>query len=102
MTAMSIDSDLQRLWQSRPSTQAPVTLDDVRRRARKFQRHARRRQIEGWIGMICCALLAPPALLYGWSVGRSWLTLLGGALTFAASILVCWRWRVINSAEPIP
>lgn len=101
MTAAASDFDPQELWQARPRTQPPITLGDIQRRARKFRKHARRRQIEGWLGIVFLALLAPVELWYGWRVGDNALILVGCVLTFAGAIFGCWRWRTMNSAEPM-
>jgi hypothetical protein len=93
------DFDPQRLWQARPTIHPPITLAELQRMARRFQKQGRRRQIEGWaciVFMLACFALIwfirPP--------GSNWMTQIGGPLCLLGGILSGWRWRTMNVVEP--
>lgn len=101
MSGASSDFDPQELWQARPRSHPAVTLGEIHRRALRFQKQARRRQIEGW-GCMAFMLLCYGTLWYAWRTGANWMVLVGSFLCLSGGILAGWRWTRFNSAEPLP
>ncbi len=98
MTDTSQAFDPQQLWQAQPKAPAPVTLGEVRSRARRLRSDGLRSQIGSWV----CLLAGAAAV--GWRMRHvsSWMMQAGCVLLLAGALFCLLRWRRINSFGPLP
>jgi small neutral amino acid transporter SnatA (MarC family) len=97
MTAERPSDDIKTLWRNQKTGDAPVTLDDIRRRAEKFQARIRSRNQREYIAA------AIVVLVFGWYILiiPGWTIKTGSALCIAAALYISWQLhRRAASATP--
>jgi hypothetical protein len=89
--------DIRNLWREQ-KTEESVTLDDIRRRATKFQKRIRDRNLVEYIAAAFVVVLFG---LYVWLLAGM-LVKIGSALCIVGSLFVVWQLHRRASAEPVP
>ena len=98
MSGEPSDFDPQTLWQSQPREYDPMTLAEIREKARKFQAKLRRRNTIEYVACVVVILLFLPGLLHS----GSWMMQAGCGLNMAAAVFVGWQLHVRGSARAAP
>ena len=98
MTAELPSGDIKKLWRNQKTEDSTVTLDDIRKRAEKFQSRIRRRNLREYIA---AAVVVVVFGLYIW-IFPGWMIKTGSALSIAAALFVSWQLHKRASAYTPP
>ena len=98
MTSLSPDEDLQALWQSQRRGEDGISLDEIRRRARRLERLVTWRNLAEYLA---AAIVVPAFGWIGWT-GPSVMIRAGAALMITATIFVVHRLHAQGAAASLP
>jgi uncharacterized membrane protein YecN with MAPEG domain len=95
---MSGSHDAKTIWQNQETEGTTVTLQDIRRRAAKFQKRIRNRNLREYIAS---AVVIAAFAFVAWNM-TGWMIKLGGVLTVAATIFTVWQLHRRGRAQAVP
>jgi hypothetical protein len=90
--------DIEKLWRLQEAEVKPVTLDDVRKKAAKFQRRISHRNAIEYVA----AAVVIPAFAVIAVAGHGWMIQLGSALVIVAALFVVWQLHRRGAARRMP
>lgn len=92
------DEQLKQLWKEQPVTTAPISLDDVRAKARRFNRRVALRNA---IEYIACVLVC---IVFGFYIVHFPHRLIraGSVLVMLGACFVAWQMHRRASSQPLP
>jgi hypothetical protein len=87
MTAEQPSDDIKKLWRDQKAGENIMTLDDIRKKAEKFQSRIRKRNLREYAGA------AIVVIVFGWYVLSlpGWMTKTGSALCIVAALFISWQ-----------
>jgi hypothetical protein len=80
------EPDLKQLWTSQQTEEAPMPIEDIRRRTAELNKRVRRRNLIEYVAAVFVVIGFTPYLLHG-----GWMIQGGAALTMAATGFVVWQ-----------
>jgi hypothetical protein len=98
MTAELPSGDIKKLWRNQKTEDDTVTLDDIRKRAAKFQSRIHRRNLREYFA---AAIVVVVFGLYAW-IFPGWMMKTGSVLSIAAALFVSWQIHKRASAYTPP
>ena len=90
--------DAKTIWQSQETEGTTVTLEDVRKRAARFQNTVRNRNLREYIAS---AIVIAAFGFLAWHM-PGWMMKLGSALVVAATIFVVWQLHRRGRTQSVP
>ena len=91
-------NDAKSIWQNQETEGTTVTLDDIRKRAARFQKRIRNRNLREYIASV--VVIAAFAFVAWQTPG--WMIKSGSALIVAATIFVAWQLHRRGRAQAVP
>ncbi len=90
--------DIKKLWRDQKTEEGIMTLDDIRKKAGKFQSRVRRRNLREYVASVIVVFV------FGWYVLvlPGWMTKAGSALCIVAALFVSWQLHRRASADTQP
>ena len=90
--------DLNKLWQHQPTEEVPMTLEDIRNRARRWQRKVGRRNLLEYAGALFVIVTTSVRLWYETNL----VMVTGGVLLMLGTLYVVYHLHRWGSARSMP
>lgn len=98
MTPEPCQQEMRTLWRSQQMEFHPLSLEEIRRQARRFQNQIRWRNLREYLAAVVVSVL----FVYTYWFRGDTLLRLGTALTIAGALYVCYQIHKRGSARKLP